>query len=162
MNQKAARKNTRRTVLSVSIALFILLSAAAGAVTIWHYVSVNSENELASLNKNCISVQTGNIVMESETEGTAEIIVELPDYRELYKRASAESDPNQYLEEAFKEKQYAVVEREEKVPVTVENGKQIVHSEEAVEQILEEASIEAAIRRPYWKHLRRDTHIQRF
>lgn len=80
----------------------------------------------------------------------------------VHKRASAESDPNQYLEEAFKEKQYAVVEREEKVPVTVENGKQTVHSEEAVEQISEEALIEAAIRRPYWKHLRRDTHIQRF
>lgn len=98
---------------------------------------------LEQANQECIVIEEKNIEMKNEKEGTATIIISIPNYEHLYKEALQAEDSDEYLLNALKEKDFLPVEYEEEVPVTVENSETIIHSEEIVSQILEEELIKA-------------------
>jgi len=99
--------------------------------------------ELEQANQNCIVIVKKSIEMENEKEGTATITVSMPNYEQLYKEALQAENPDEYLLKALEEKEFSTVEYEEKVPVTVEKLETIIHSEEVVNQLLEEELIKA-------------------
>lgn len=50
-------------------------------------VSESAPKDLRELNEECITVETGETEMDTETEGTVQLSVEFPDYKSLYLEA---------------------------------------------------------------------------
>lgn len=96
------------------------------------------QEKLAELGQETLTVEEGEIRMESETEGEADLMVRLPDYEAL----NAE-DPDAYLENALENGDYETKQVETRAQVTVEGGKQVVHSEEAAKEALEKELVQA-------------------
>lgn len=131
----------------------ILLAVIAGGVIgtlsyfdvvdIQLFSSFKKDNLLRVVNEKRIVVKKTNIVLETETEGKATIIVQMPDYELLFKEAYSSDDPDQYLLKALILKKYDIKEYERTALVTVDDGKTTVHSDEVVHQLLEEVLINA-------------------
>lgn len=96
-----------------------------------------SPQQLQEVNFNCIDIETPNIVMENDIEGTVEITVQIPDYEALYKQAHEFEDPDVYILQALESGKYDSCERIIMARVTVENGEQVVHTDEALKELLE-------------------------
>ncbi len=105
--------------------------------------AIREEKLLEFINEKCIAVEEVNILMESDTEGIATIIVQMPDYELLFKNASSSENPEQYLLRSLILGNYDIQKFEEIVDVTVENGVTTIHSDEAVLRLLEENLINA-------------------
>ncbi len=103
----------------------------------------SKENLLEFVNKKTIVIEETDIVMETDTEGTATVIVKMPDYELLFKKASDSENPEQYLLKALAFGKYEIQEFEEVATVTVDDGVTIVHSDEVVHQLLEESLLNA-------------------
>lgn len=97
-----------------------------------------SANQLQEANSNCISIETHDVVMQSDTEGTVEITVQLPNYEKLYKEAYASENPDQYLLKALESGKYDVREYEIKAKVSIEEGQEIIHTDEAIKELLKQ------------------------
>lgn len=104
------------------------------------YIEINA---LEKANQESIVIVEKNIDMENEKEGIATITVSMPNYEQLYKEALQAENPDEYLLNALEEKEFLTVEYEKEVTVTRENSETIIHSEEIVSQLLEEALIKA-------------------
>ena len=154
--QKRAKRSTGKKVrrfflklILVILLLLLLVTGVAGTLVYFDVVDIpflsefNQNNLLEIVNERNITVEEENIVMASETEGTATILVTLPDYELLFKNAVTEENPDRYLLKALLLKDYETQEFEMSANVTVENGKRIVHSDEVVHQLLEESLIKA-------------------
>lgn len=103
----------------------------------------NRRNILETLNERAVVVEEMNIVMETDNEGTASIVVQIPDYELLFKEAYASENPDQYLLKALALRKYEIQEYEEAATVTVEEGETVVHSDDVAQRLLEEALINA-------------------
>lgn len=103
----------------------------------------NEDNILETLNERAVVVEETDIVMETDTEGTATITIKMPDYELLFKEAYASENPDQYLLKALALRDYEVREYEEVATVTVANDVTTIHSDEVVHKLLEEALINA-------------------
>ena len=132
----------------------LLLAAICGCLTVGglayfgiiHFpFSADSEetNSLGSINDQCIDVTTANIEMQNAEEGTATIIVRMPDYELLFEKAFITDEPEQFLYDALAAGDYEVQEFVAAVDVTVEGEETIIHSDEAVKQLLEKALVDA-------------------
>lgn len=97
-----------------------------------------SANELQEVNAACIDVKTHDVVMQTDTEGVVTITVQLPDYESLYQKAYASKNPNQYLLKALESGKYDVLEYEITAKVTIEAGKEVIHADEAIKNLLEQ------------------------
>lgn len=97
------------------------------------------QEKLAELGQETLTVEEGEIRMESETEGEADLMVRLPDYEALFLEALNAEDPDAYLENG----DYETKQVETRAQVTVEGGKQVVHSEEAAKEALEKELVQA-------------------
>ena len=145
-------KKVRRFFLKLILTVLLLAVFAAGVTGALVYFDVvdvpflsdfNQNNLLEIINERNIIVEEENIVMTSETEGTATIVVTLPDYELLFENAATAVNPNNYLFKALILKDYETQEYEMSVNVTVENGERVVHSDEVVHQLLEESLVNA-------------------
>ena len=160
--EKKAEKNEKRAAMTKGqkarrfflklLLLLILLVIAGGIIGGLSYMGIfdipflsdyNKDNILKTLNERSIVVEETDIVMESDDSGTANIVVQIPDYGLLFKEAYASKNPDLYLVKALALGQYEVREYEEVAAVTVKDGETTIHSEEVVHQILEEALINA-------------------
>lgn len=107
----------------------------------------SSETELAeelqAANDEAIRVDMGQVSMISETEGTVEVIVELPDYAVLFKQAYAADNPDRALINALKSGDYETQQYQITAQVTVEEGKEIFHVNQAVQELLEQEMSQA-------------------
>lgn len=103
----------------------------------------NKDNILETLNERAIVVEETDIVMATDNEGTAKIVIKLPDYELLFKEAYASENPDQYLVKALALGKYEIIEYEKVATVTVEGGETTIRSDEVVHQLLEEALINA-------------------
>ena len=103
----------------------------------------NQNGLLQFINQRNIIIEEENIIMTSKTEGTATIIVTLPDYELLFENAVTAKNPDNYLLKALILKDYKTQEFEVSASVTVENGKKVVHSDEVIHQLLEESLVNA-------------------
>lgn len=100
-------------------------------------VSIESfQGNLAEINRNCITTEQASITMQSETEGTALIKVCIPDYTKLFQAAIRSKNPDQYIVEALDSGETTMIETEVSARVTVENGEQIIHTEEAIKKLI--------------------------
>lgn len=95
-----------------------------------------SQVNLSELNQNCITTEQVNISMQNEIEGTALIKVRIPDYTELFQAAIQSENPDQYVAAALASGEITLIETEVSARVTVENGEQIIHTEEAIKKLI--------------------------
>lgn len=103
----------------------------------------NKDNILETLNERAVAVEETDIVMETDTEGTATVTVKMPNYELLFKEAYASENPDQYLVKALALGDYEIREYEEVATVTVADDVTTIHSDEVVHKLLEEALIDA-------------------
>lgn len=160
---KKAKKKERRAQLSIGkkicrfffkLILTVLIFAvlAVGVIRVLIYFDVvniqflsdfNQNNLLKIINEKNIIVEEQNIVMTSETEGTATIVVTLPNYELIFENAITAKNPDNYLLKTLILKDYETQEFEMSANVTIENGERVVHSNEVVHKLLEESLINA-------------------
>lgn len=81
--------------------------------------------------------------MTSDIEGTAQVVIKIPDYTKLFAEGKDAKDLEKYLTKALKKSNYEVLEFEETVPVKVENGELLVQTKEVVKKLLEQELIQA-------------------
>lgn len=136
-------------LLGILLALAVLVAAAVYGLFRLGIVEIPSLNgskmadQLTEANRKCITVDELSITMQSESEGTAEILVRMPDYLKLFRNAMDSADPEEYVLDALKSGKYEICEYNETARVTVESGKRSVHTEESVKKLIEEKLIEA-------------------
>lgn len=145
-------QKVRRFILKMLLGVILLVVLVGGLIVGLSYLGVvnipflsnfNKDNLLEVVNEKTIVIEETDIVMETETEGAATIIVQMPDYELLFKEASTSANPEQYLLKALAFGKYEIQEFEEIATVTVDNGVTTVHSDEVVHQLLEESLINA-------------------
>jgi len=95
-------------------------------------------SQLQEANYNCIKLETHDIVMQTVSEGVVIITVQIPDYEGLYKKAYTSENPDQYLLNALTTGKYDVREYEITAQVTIENEKEVIRTDEAIKELLEE------------------------
>lgn len=81
--------------------------------------------------------------MDNETEGTATITIEVPNYADIYIAAYNSKNPERYIVDALKKGKYDTKKYEEDVKVTVEDGETVIHSDEIVDKIIEKELVNA-------------------
>ena len=81
--------------------------------------------------------------MTSDIEGTAQIVIGVPNYTKLFAEGKDAKDLEKYLTNALKKGNYEILEFEEIAPVRVENGEQLMQTEEVVKKLLEQELIQA-------------------
>lgn len=130
-------KRSQPITIVLAVALVLSLSACSS--------SPDSDTEAEKLsqqiqqaNTEAIRVETQTITMTGATEGTVEVTVELPDYEALFKTAYAQDDPDQTLLKALQSGDFDTKAYEVTAQVTVEDGKEVLHTEEAVQALLEQ------------------------
>lgn len=92
--------------------------------------------QLQEANYDCINVETHDVVMQTDTEGVVKIMVQLPDYEALFKDAYASENPDQNLLKALESGKYDVLECEITAKVIIEDGKEVIHTDEAIKELL--------------------------
>lgn len=145
-------KKIRRFFLKLiltSILLTVFTAGVAGTLVFFGVVEIpflsdfNQNSFIELINERNIIVEEENIVMTSDKEGTATIVVTLPDYELLFENAISAKNPDNYLLKALFFRDYETQEFELSANVTIENGKRVVHSDEVIHQLLEECLIDA-------------------
>lgn len=145
---KKIRRFFLKLILTV-ILLVVLIAGVMGALVYFGVVDIpflsdfNQNSLLELVNERNIIVEEENIVMTSDEEGTATIVVTLPDYELLFESAITAENPDNYLLKALFFKDYETQEFELSANVTVENGERVIHSDEVVHQLLEERLVDA-------------------
>lgn len=145
ISQKSKRK---KNSLLKAIVITVLLAAIVIGIVFFiqrtnllnadkNVTTESTQMNLAELNQNCITMEQTSITMQSETEGTALIKVRIPDYTKLFQTAIHTQNPNQYIVDALDSGETAMIEIEVSARVTVENGEQIIHTEEAIKKLIE-------------------------
>lgn len=143
-------------LLLIMVAFIFLLIGALGALNYFEIVDVpflstimvdlgikSTSNILEEVNKECIKIKAKEVLMSTETEGQAEVLIQIPDYTKLYKEAVKTEDPDKYLTHVLRSGEFDILEFQETVLVTVENGKEIFHTEEVVKKLIETELINA-------------------
>lgn len=136
-------------LISTVILLTVLAAGVTGTLVYFDVVDIpflsdfNQNRLLKPINQRNIIVKEKSIDMASDTEGTATLVVTIPNYELLFKEAVTTENPDNYLLKALLLKDYETQEFEISAEVTVENGEKIVHSDEAVHQLLEECLVNA-------------------
>ena len=106
-------------------------------------VSESAPKDLRELNEECITVETGETEMDTETEGTVKLSVELPDYKSLYIEASQSENPEEFVQKALQQKKFKTCKTEITARIAVENGETVIYKEEAINQLLEKEFTDA-------------------
>ena len=147
------RKNNKPTGFFVIILLTVLIIALVCVIVFFlrpmqkdAAVDMNNmENEASQAghevfyeaNSKCIEFETNSIVMNGDSEGIVTLTVQLPDYTQLYNKACTSKNPDQFILESLQSGEYDVCEYEIAAKITIENGEQIIHSDEAINMLLE-------------------------
>ena len=100
-------------------------------------VSESAPKDLRELNEECITIKTGETEMDTETEGTVQLSVE------LYLEANESENPEKFVQEALQQKKFKTCKAEITARVAVENGETVIYKEEAINQLLEKELTDA-------------------
>ena len=120
-----------------------LLWGCGKSVSDTETVSELTPKELQKLNEECIKIKTGETEMNTETEGTVKLSVELPDYKSLYIEASQSENPEEFVQKALQQKKFKTCKTEITARVAVENGETVIYKEEAINQLIEKEFTDA-------------------
>lgn len=150
--QWSAGRKIRGVFLKFILTVLLLGALIAGALGTLAYFEVADIPFLSdfkegylmeTINEKNITVEEKEVAMKNQTEGTADVVVKMPDYEQLFQKASLSENPEWYLLKALLLEDYEIQEFKEVAKVTVENGEKTIHSDEVVRQLLEEALIRA-------------------
>lgn len=145
-------QKVRRFFVKLLLWLILLVIIAGGTIAGLSYMGIidipvlsefNEDNILETLNERAVVVEETEIVMETDTEGTATVVVKMPNYELLFKEAYASENPDRYLVKALALGDYEIREYKEVATVTVADDVTTIHSDEVVHKLLEEALINA-------------------
>lgn len=131
------------------ILLVVLVGGVIGSLSYFGIIDISflqdfdKNNLLEVVSKKTIVIEEKDIIMKTDTEGTATIIVQMPDYEQLFKEASASENPDRYLLKALALGKYDIQKYEENAAVIIDNGVTIIHSDEVVHQLLEKELVDA-------------------
>ena len=103
----------------------------------------SSKDALQQAAQDAVQVDVKQTTMTSDIEGTAQVVIKIPDYTKLFAEGKDAKDLEKYLTKALKKSNYEVLEFEETVPVKVENGELLVQTKEVVKKLLEQELIQA-------------------
>jgi hypothetical protein len=95
-------------------------------------------SQLQEANAECIQIESHDVIMQNDREGTVKLTVKLPDYETLYKEAYVTENPDRYLLAVLESGKYKTIQYEITAKVTMEDGKEVIHKEEAVKALLEQ------------------------
>lgn len=124
-------------LLSLAIVYCLVLTACSLESNMDERTDEVTPVQLYAINTACIDAEIHDIFMQNNIEGTVEMTVQIPDYEALYKMAYASEDPDKYMLQVLKSGQYDSCERVITARVTIENGEEVVHTDEAITQLLE-------------------------
>ena len=145
-------KKIRRFLLKLFMTILFLAALIIGAVSVLSYFDVISIPLLSDFDQNSflefvnernITVEEKDIIMTSENEGTATIVVTLPDYESLFENALTSEDPDNYLLKSLFFRDFETQKFELSANVIVESGEKVIQSDEVVHQLLEKRLIDA-------------------
>ena len=94
------------------ILLVVLVGGIIGGLTYFGVIDIpiltdfRQDKMLEVINRKRVIVEKTDIVMESDTKGKAKIIVQIPDYVSLFKKAYVSENPEKYLLKALVLKDY--------------------------------------------------------
>lgn len=150
------KNNSNRKLLRIVIFLLIFIVVIGGVLiykgTLKSLFISRNENEknrtlsmedFEKINFKCIEVQEGKISMQNSTEGKVAILIQMPNYEQMFKKAITANDPEKYVFDCLKNGEYKTKEFTKEARVSVKDGDTIVHSEEIVNQLLEQELINA-------------------
>ena len=109
-----------------------------GVIDIPYSQVYNDETDLYRANQKAITIEEIDVVMDNEEEGRATIQITLPDYEKLFTEAIPFEYPEQYLLNMLNSGDYDIRVFEKEADVTIENETAVIHSDEVVNQLLEE------------------------
>ena len=115
----------------------MLKDAAADMDNMENKASQAGHEVFYEANSKCIEFETNSIVMNGDSEGIVTLTVQLPDYTQLYNKACTSKNPDQFILESLQSGEYDVCEYEITAKITIENGEQVIHSDEAINMLLE-------------------------
>lgn len=145
-------QKVQRIIFKLLLGLIILISFSVGIIGGLLHLDVieipvvtayREDKLLEFINTKNIIVEESAIEMTSDTEGIATIIVQIPNYESLFKEAALTKNPEQYLFKSLVMKQYEIQKIEATASVTVENGSTIIHSDDVVQQLIDESLVNA-------------------
>lgn len=147
---KKKKKRIGKFLLRLFVMIFVFLGLIVGSIAFLQLKGIidiskflDKEENIEDINRSCIVVKEKDIVMQNETEGTATVTIEVPDYTDIYIAAYNSKNPERYIVDALKKGKYNTKKYEEDVKVTVENGETVIHSDEIVYKIIEKELIDA-------------------
>lgn len=126
--------------LSFALVVFIIVALTGCS-------DKNDDRDLVEIAKDCVKVTPDEVEMKSADSGEVVLNIVMPDYALLYQNALSESSNENEFEEnirnALSKKKYEEKAYETIAEVSIKDGEEVVHSEEAVQKIMEEALIDA-------------------
>jgi len=157
LENKKTKNKSKRNIILIILMVIVSLMFLLGLLVYYKVVdipymstmeNINTEygqsiNKLKEINDKCILIEENEVIMKSDVQGIAHITINMPNYKLLFQKAKQTDKPEEYIMNALLLEDYEIVKFEEKVEVTVENGKTVVHSEKRVNQVLEKELINA-------------------
>lgn len=147
---KKKKKRTGKFLLRLFVVILVLAGVIIGSIAFLQLKGridiskfLKNEENIEDINRSCIIVKEKDIVMDNETEGTATITIEVPNYADIYIAAYNSKNPERYIVNALKKGKYDTKKYEEDVKVTVEEGETVIHSDEIVDKIIEKELVNA-------------------
>lgn len=93
--------------------------------------------EITQTNNGCVITKQHPVRMQDAAHGTAELEVSMPDYYQIFTEALAYDDPQGYVSTVLDSGNYPVVSRTATAQVTVQDGQEVVHTDEAIMALLD-------------------------
>lgn len=124
------------------VGLFIVLLVIGTAGMFFMFTGSQSDGgqdsqKLTQTNKVCVITKQHPVCMQDAVNGTAELEVSMPDYYQIFTDALASDDPQRYVSMVMDSDNYPVVSRTVTAQVTVQDGQEVVHADEAITALLD-------------------------
>lgn len=140
MNKKKSR-NTRFRLTAFIMILLLILTAAGCSKS--EERTKDNDLTLDELTHDTIKIEEKEIKMTDDKNGTVDIVVQMPDFKQILTECQHTNNMEEFIKDKLKKGDYDVIKHELTAQVTVDNKKQIVHSDEAAKQLLETELINA-------------------
>lgn len=130
----------KKTFWIVGFLVFFMVIGTAGLLFIFagtRSVSSQDSQKLTQTNNGCVITKQHPVRMQDAAHGTAELEVSMPDYYQIFTEALAYDDPQGYVSTVLDSGNYPVVSRTATAQVTVQDGQEVVHTDEAIMALLD-------------------------
>lgn len=135
------RKKRKTTLLLLSFSILMVCLALFGVYQILPEKKTEKDfitHLQAEIDNGCVITQQHSTVMHDDINGYCELEVSVPDYSQIFYDAFDTTDPEGYVFDILNNKKYTTVDRTVTAKVSIENGIEVVHTDEAITALLDE------------------------